>query len=387
MLLDKPFVILFDEADCLSDDTLIAFLRQLRDGYNARSDEAFLHSVALVGMRNIRDYKARVRDDKDSVGSASPFNIITETYTLQNFTKEEIIQLYSQHTCDTGQIFEEDAIKLVWEQTQGQPWLVNAIAREAIVEILQSDYTKPVTTELVNEAIQNIMLNRPVHIDYLFERLKEEHVRSIIYPIIFGDGFNMKSDDFQYVKDLGLITDTEEEGINPANPVYGEVIARALNCNVEQSLSNQYDESETTRYLKDGHIDMDYLMRDFQQYWRENSEVWVKKGYLYERYPHFKMNDFIKQIVKDGRYINGSMGHYEFCVRDEYQKYPIYLKTGYGDKCLKEGIKKTINCMNSYDCDEGWLVLFDPRSNITWEDKFYIKKETVNGQTITVTGA
>ncbi|MDR3197991.1 MAG: hypothetical protein LBU34_09010, partial [Planctomycetaceae bacterium] len=35
--LDKPLVILFDEADCLSEGTLISFLRQLRNGYNDRS--------------------------------------------------------------------------------------------------------------------------------------------------------------------------------------------------------------------------------------------------------------------------------------------------------------------------------------------------------------
>ncbi|MDR2131393.1 MAG: hypothetical protein LBP56_09585, partial [Odoribacteraceae bacterium] len=46
---DKPLVILFDEADCLSDDTLILFLRQLRGGYNDRDTVPFLHSVALVG--------------------------------------------------------------------------------------------------------------------------------------------------------------------------------------------------------------------------------------------------------------------------------------------------------------------------------------------------
>ncbi|MDR2628236.1 MAG: AAA-like domain-containing protein, partial [Dysgonamonadaceae bacterium] len=154
MLLDKPFVIFFDEADCLSDDTLIAFLRQLRDGYNGRPERAFLHSAALVGMRNIRDYKAQVRSESATLGSASPFNIVTKTYTLQNFTKEEITQLYRQHTDVTGQIFEDDAIELVYKQTQGQPWLVNAIAREVIVEILQSDYTQPVTTELVHQAIQ-----------------------------------------------------------------------------------------------------------------------------------------------------------------------------------------------------------------------------------------
>ncbi|MDR2761376.1 MAG: hypothetical protein LBB88_02095, partial [Planctomycetaceae bacterium] len=46
MELDKPLVIFFDEADCLSDNTLILFLRQLRSGYNDRNITPFIHSVA-----------------------------------------------------------------------------------------------------------------------------------------------------------------------------------------------------------------------------------------------------------------------------------------------------------------------------------------------------
>ena len=55
MILDKPLIILFDESDCLSEGTLISFLRQLRNGYNDRSTIPFVHSIALAGMRNIRD--------------------------------------------------------------------------------------------------------------------------------------------------------------------------------------------------------------------------------------------------------------------------------------------------------------------------------------------
>ncbi|MDD4192325.1 MAG: hypothetical protein PHI28_13410 [Mangrovibacterium sp.] len=71
-LFDKPLVLLFDEVDCLGNGTLISFLRQLRDGYINREDYPFPRSIALVGMRNIRDYKARVRDDGKTLGSASP---------------------------------------------------------------------------------------------------------------------------------------------------------------------------------------------------------------------------------------------------------------------------------------------------------------------------
>ncbi|MDR0691808.1 MAG: AAA-like domain-containing protein, partial [Prevotellaceae bacterium] len=268
MLLDKPLVILFDEADCLSEGTLISFLRQLRDGYNSRPEQAFVHSVALVGMRNIRDYKAKVRPDSATLGSASPFNIVTESLTLKNFTREEIVQLYEQHTDETGQIFEEDAIELVWEQTQGQPWLVNAIAREVTVKILQSDYTKPVTAELVGEAIQNIILRRDTHIDSLLERLKEERVRRIIEPMILGEGFiNRDSDDFRYTQELGLIRMVNGR-ITPANPIYAEVIIRKLSSFTQEELQDAKYPYRMPRYLKDGQLDMDFLMRDFQQFWR-----------------------------------------------------------------------------------------------------------------------
>jgi len=64
-----------------------------------------MHSLALVGMRNIRDYKGKIRKDTETMGFASPFNIVSKALTLKNFTEEEIRALYSQHTEATGQIF------------------------------------------------------------------------------------------------------------------------------------------------------------------------------------------------------------------------------------------------------------------------------------------
>ncbi|MDR2286705.1 MAG: AAA-like domain-containing protein, partial [Prevotellaceae bacterium] len=340
MLLDKPLVILFDEVDCLSEDTLISFLRQLRDGYISRSEYAFLHSVALVGMRNIRDYKAKVRPDSDTMGSASPFNIVTETYTLKNFTKEEIAQLYRQHTDETGQIFNEDATELVWEQTQGQPWLVNAIAREVIVKILKSDYTKPVTTELVRQAIQNIILNRPTHIDSLLERLNEDRVRRIIEPMIIGKMFvDRESDDFLYTRDLGLIR-TEGSRIKPSNPIYAEVIIRKLSSNVQVGL--QDSKYQIPRYLKqDGNIDVDYLMRDFQKFWHLNSGIWLDKCDYPEAGPLLVMMAFLQRVINGGGDIIRDMasgnGRLDLLMTHNDKKYPIELKIRYGEKYIEDG--------------------------------------------------
>jgi hypothetical protein len=390
MLLDKPLVILFDEADCLSEGTLISFLRQLRNGYNDRSITPFVHSVALVGMRNIRDYKAQIRPDNETLGSASPFNIVAESLTLKNFTKDDIFLLYHQHTDETGQVFEEDAIELVWEQTQGQPWLVNAIAREVIVKILQSDYTKPVTAELVSQAIQNIILRRDTHIDSLLERLKEERVRKVIEPIIIGEAFiDRLSDDFLYVRDLGLITDTRER-LGPANPIYGEVIARTLSYNLQQDLQQYHKEYQLPRYLKNGRIDMDFLMCDFQQFWRENSDIWKEKFDYKEAAPHLILMGFLQRVINGGGQIIRDMaagaGRLDICLVYEGQKYPIEIKLNYGPKYLEKGLQQTARYMDIFGCNEGWLAVFEHRPGIEWEKKIYMRKETVDGKTVTVVG-
>ena len=264
MILDKPLVILFDEADCLSEDTLITFLRQLRSGYNDRSTIPFVHSIALVGMRNIRDYKAKIRPNSETLGDASPFNIVTETYTLKNFTREEIASLYLQHTEDTGQIFEEEAIDLVHEQTQGQPWLVNAIAREIIVKMLQLDFTQPINAAMIEEAIQTIIFRRDTHIDSLLERLKEERVRIVVEPILLGESVDITSDDFLYACDLGLIRMTPKR-IEPSNPIYAEIMVRKLTANLQEELTRNDDKYVIPRYMKTNGLDMDFLFEDFQQ--------------------------------------------------------------------------------------------------------------------------
>jgi hypothetical protein len=382
---------LFDEVDCLSEGTLIAFLRQLRDGYNSRPEQAFVHSIALVGMRNIRDYKARIRPDSASLGSASPFNIITEALTIQNFTKAEIVQLYHQHTDETGQTFEDDAVELIWEQTQGQPWLVNAIAREVTMKILQSDCTKPVTAELVSQAIQNIILNRPTHIDSLLERLNEERVRAIIEPMILGDEvINTQSDDFLYTKDLGLIRMDDRSLIIPGNPIYAEVIIRKLSSDTQRKLLNPEYPYQIPRYLKDGRIDMDFLMRDFQQFWRENSQIWEERFDYKEAAPHLIMMAFLQRVINGGGQIVRDMaagsGRLDLCLVYEEQKYPIELKIRYGEKYIEKGLEQTARYIDTYGCNEGWLVVFDRRDKLRWNAKIFMKKEKVNGKTITVVG-
>ncbi|GHV49223.1 hypothetical protein FACS1894181_07590 [Bacteroidia bacterium] len=391
MSLDKPLVIFFDEADCLSEGTLISFLRQLRNGYNTRSMTPFVHSVALVGMRNIRDFKAKIRPESETLGSASPFNIAKVALTLRNFTKGEIAELYGQHTAGTGQVFEPEAVEMAYQQTQGQPWLVNAIACEAVEQLLKRDYARPVTAGLVHQAIYNIILRCDTHIDSLLERLKEDRVRRVMEPVIIGElvDINKFSSDYNYTKDLGLIR--EAPGlVEPANPIYAEVIIRTLSGNFQNVLSESRYPYRMPRYLKDGRIDMTFLLQDFQSFWRENCDIWTKRFDYEEAAPHLVLQAFLQRVVNGGgqiiREFAAGRNRLDLCVEYEGQKYPVELKLRRSAQTEENSYSQILEYMDTLGVKEGWLIIFDRRINIGWDSKVYLKTEKIEDKTITIAG-
>ncbi len=125
----RPLILMIDEIDALSGDTLISVLRQLRSGYPRRPD-GFPQSVILCGVRDVRDYRIRSSRDNEIITGGSAFNIKAESLRLGDFDESQTKSLLLQHTDETGQRWSEDALQEVWESTCGQPWLVNALALE-----------------------------------------------------------------------------------------------------------------------------------------------------------------------------------------------------------------------------------------------------------------
>ena len=148
--------------------------------------------------------------------------------------------------------------------------------------------------------------------------------------------------------------------------------------------------STIPRYLKGGKMDMDYLLQDFQQFWRENSNIWIEKFQYKEAAPHLILQAFLQRIINGGGHIIREMaagtGRTDLCLVYEGKKYPIELKIRRGEKTLREGIEQTIQYMDTFGCAEGWLAIFDQRPEIDWEDKIFMKKETVEGKTVTIVG-
>ena len=383
----RPLVVLFDEADCLSGPTLISFLRQLRDGYVNRDMAPFPASVALVGMRNIRDYKAQVRPDSDTLGSASPFNIVTEALTLTNFTRDEIASLYRQHTAEWGQLFEEAAVDRASYWTCGQPWLVNALARECVEKLLKHDYTLPVTAERIDEAAEVLLCRRDTHLDSLLERLKEPRVRRVVEPVILGreDTFDLLSDDCQYVLDLGILK--QERGmLLPANRIYAEVILRTLAYNTQQQMMRMI---EQTPWIAGDRLDMTGMLRAFQQFWRENSEMWQARYDYREAAPHIILQAFLQRVINGGGQIvrEYALGRQrlDLLVCWQGNRYALELK-------MKEQYRpdaahaQLFGYLDRLGLAEGWLAVFDRDPAVSWDAKLTWQTLACEGKTLHIVG-
>lgn len=374
----RPLVVLIDEADCLWGQTMISFLRQLRDGYVSRQKgHPFPHSLALVGLRDIRDYKATLRKDGDTLGTASPFNVIKKSLSLRNFSAEEITHLYGQHSVLTGQVFPTEVCAYAYEKSCGQPWLVNAIACEIVEQILKNDTTKKITLEHAQTAIQNLIIRRDTHIDSLLERLKEDRVRRIVEPIMLGKSLEIdyNSDDCRFVLDLGLLR-IQNGDLEPANPIYAEVIGRTLSYNYQMASPS----SNIHRWMDEHTIDMNALLKNFQEFWRENADIWTQKWDYKEAAPHLILMGFLQRVVNGGADLNREFasGRKRMDINVRYKKaqYPIELKLYYGPKTRKDGEEQLLEYMQGLGAQEGWLIIFDRRPEMHWDDK--ITWETLN---------
>ncbi|MBO2448892.1 ATP-binding protein [Actinomadura barringtoniae] len=365
-----PLVLLLDEIDSLVGDHLTSVLRQLRAGHNAPTP--FAHSVVLCGMRDVRDYKAASGGDPTRLASSSPFNIKAASLRLENFSFDQMADLYGQHTTETGQKFTEHALQRAFEASQGQPWLVNALASEVIrnMRILPPE---PITDEHMEEAIERLIVARATHLDSLVARLAEPRIQRIIEPVIVGDQIPVDSafnDDLAYIRDLGLVTRTHP--LQVSNPIYQEVILRVLAERTE-SLVHAEPKSFLT---SDGRLDFDRLLEEFAAFWKLNGEILTSHEIYHEAACQLVFMGFLHRIVNGGGYIDreyaAGRGRIDLLVRKPYagphgerawQWEAVELKVHHPGRPdpLPDGLTQLDGYLDRLGLETGALVIFDRR--------------------------
>ncbi|GAA6619726.1 ATP-binding protein [Scytonema sp. NUACC26] len=367
----RPLVIFIDEIDSLQNETLISVLRQLRDGYPRRPNN-FPLSVGLIGLRDVRDYKVAsggsVREaspTENRLNTASPFNIKVSSLTLRNFHAEEVAELYQHHTDETEQVFTQLAKATAFDLTQGQPWLVNALAKE-VVEKMVKDRSITITHEHILKAKEILIARQDTHLDSLAEKLREKRVKDIIEPMLAGGALgDTTADDRQYLIDLGLLRRDPAGGLVIANPIYREVIPRVLVQGTQDSLPHI-----SPSWLTDsGELNIDDLLQAFMRFWRQHGEPLLGSTGYHEIAPHIVLMAFLHRVVNGGgtlerEYAIGS-DRMDLCLRYGSTTLGIELKVWREKKGdpQDEGLEQLDSYLARLGLDFGWLFVFDRRKN------------------------
>jgi hypothetical protein len=377
LIAPKPLVMLFDETDALEGDAMISFLRQLRSGFMERGIGKFPVSIALVGMRDLKDYITAAKDGVPP-SPLSPFNIKEDSVLLGNLSRDEVTKLFAQRTKETGQRITGEALEYAWEQSQGQPWIINSLFKRATLRVLKADDYSTVTLEQIEKAREQMILARETHLDSLAVRLKEPAVRKMMETLFSGgvDPELAESDAFRICVDLGLVR--QEKGVpSIANPVYREVLARQITFGAQAMIP----EPEWQWEKSDGSLDMDALMREFQAFWRENSEIWEDKMQYTEAFPHLLLMAFLQRVLNGGGRIEreyaAGRGRMDLFIEYNSKKHVIEIKLIHEkqspDAIKAKGLEQTAKYRDTKAPDaSAYLVIFDRRhetKEIPWEQR------------------
>ena len=384
---DRPLVLLFDEADVLVGPAMLSLLTQLRALYLARRQQPAPSSVVLIGVRSIRDYL--LEDERMGarwVGSASPFNVTVENVTLAAFTEGEVAELCTQHTAETGQRFEPDAVALIHALSAGHPWLVNALADQATRRDV-TDRSVLITAAHIESAKETIIQERRTHIDSLLDKLRDERVRRVLDAMLAGVTVagGVLDDDLAYPANLGLLR-LEGGAWRIANPIYREVIPRALTFGTQGTLDQR-----TAWYVgADGLLDVPKLMAAWQTFSREDGHL-AADGFSYrESGPHLMLMAFLQRVVNGGGRIDREYalgkGALDLLITWKSQRIAIEMKVRNRPTAEARGLEQLGRYLGSLGLDEGWLVLFEPRSETPWSERLFTRTERVDGRTVHVVG-
>jgi len=223
------------------------------------------------------------------------------------------------------------------------------------------------TVDDIAAAKEMLILRRQTHLDQLTDKLREPRVQRIIEPLLAGATLgDTPTDDLDYVVDLGLAMRERGNGLQIANPIYREVIPRALTSATEASLPTLHP----TWLTADNQLDPDRLLAAFLAFWRQHGQPLLKSAPYHEIAPHLVLMAFLHRVVNgngviEREYAIGSR-RMALLVRYGAARLALELKVwrdGAKDP-LTEGLAQLDGYLDGLGLPTGWLVIFDQRSGL-----------------------
>ena len=363
----KPLVVTIDEVDKSSDNQLfLNFLGMLRNKYLDRSlsgmDSTF-YSVVLAGVYDVKNLKLKIRPDAEKKYN-SPWNIAADFNVDMTFHPEEIAQMLSDYEADTHTGMDIKAIsEEIYKYTTGYPFLVSKLCK-----VIDEELDKNWTLEGVQTATKQTILEKNTLFTSLTKNLEEyPELKRFIYSLsILGDTITYDANNpvMDFATMFSIIRYDASRKVRIHNIIFEEVLNNYFIA--EQSVADMGKLRPQLNYVRDGQLQMDFVIRRFADLMHE--EYRDSTVPFLEREGRLLFLTFLKPII------NGTGFYYvepqtrdnrrmDLVVTFGQQEFIIELKIWRGDKYEESGRDQLASYLATRNMDEGYLVTFDFSKN------------------------
>ena len=366
LLENQKMVVLIDEFDGIPETVVSDFLYTIRHIYIS-NELRCPYSVGIVGVKNI----VQLNYDR----SISPFNI-QDDFNLANFSHEQVNELFSQYTDETGQGVAPQVIEMVHKQTGGQPYLVNRFG-QIFTEEMEIPKTDTIAMDHFRTAHARISQERSVNIQHLITNVQRDpRFKSILMKIISyesGVPFNPYDEFMNELIIYGVIAKGADDLCEIVNPIYQQCILQAFRP-LFNGLENDYfpEDIDFEDYLTPtGHLDLERLLDNFRDFIArvghrilqvpDTPQEYVGQDLLYAY-----LDQFVS-IVRGSMYleVQTGRGRMDLVIFHNGRKYIVETKIWEGDRRFQAGKKQLISYLKLEKAVEGYYVVFDHRETPT----------------------
>ncbi len=355
---DKKIAIFIDEFDGIplgELENILTTLRELYQKYKKQTNKA-LYSVGLVGIRNIT---------KLTVGGVSPFNI-AEQIRLPPFSQKNVRDLYGQYTEETNQRFREDAVRKVYDETAGQPWLVNRLGTILTVDI-RPETIEPITEEDVEKAIELLLYEENSHFDNITEKAKQ--FKETFIDVVFNGVEYVPGDEEQsHLLTHGLIEAVGKD-VHVSNSIYKKRFTKTF----FHEPGAFADTSLKSYFASDDSLNMEAILSDFEEYIIQiGVNAFYKSKKPYEKTGQFLLTAWLYQFVEGGKgdlrfETPTGLGRMDVFLNYQGRKYIVETKINRSNihKTVERAIEQICEkYLSTERVNEGYIVIFDLKTKV-----------------------
>lgn len=378
---EKPIVILIDEVDQASNyDSFLKFLGLLRDKYLNRDEDITFHSVILAGVYDIKNLKLKIRPESDHQYN-SPWNIAAKFDIDMDLHSDGIAKMLDEYANDNKIEFDTKKIAdLIEEYTSGYPYLVSRMCQimdDDVPKIEGFDKTSAWSESGFLEAVKLMLKDENTLFDDMRKKLDDfPSMRNVLNEILYkGESvlFNSYDKDLNVAKMFNFIKE-----VNGKVAVFNRIFETWFyNLFVsEASISGKSEicsEGSKDREIfikENGELDMPLILERFIFHFTDL--YGDKDGNFDTKFVENEGRKFFLFFLKP--IINGTGNYYvEARTRNERRtdvivdylgkQYIIELKIWRGDKYQKDGEQQTLDYLNYYNLQTGYMLIFNFNQN------------------------